>query len=160
MNTFNLDNSIKVIVIPKTDTNISCVSVFVGVGSINETENIRGASHFLEHMLFKGTNKRPKSDDISKELDSVGAYFNAYTDKDLTSYIVKLNSDYLEKADILSDMLLNPIFEEKNFEIEKKLVVEELDKTKIIRYSKQKNYMKLFFKEIQRLFCDLMNNTY
>jgi predicted Zn-dependent peptidase len=127
--TFSLKNGMKIIYLPKTDSNISCLSTFIKVGSVNETGNLRGASHFLEHILFKGTKLRPESSQISKELDSVGAYFNAYTDKDLTSFIVKLNSDYLEKGiTIVSDMLLNSIFEEKNFELEKRVVVEEINK--------------------------------
>ena len=128
---FNLKNGIKVIYLPKNDNNISCISVFVGVGSINEPEHLKGASHFLEHILFKGTVERPNPTQISKELDSIGAYFNAYTDKDLTSFIIKLDSKFLEKGlSILSDMLLNSIFDETNFELEKRVVVEEINKSK------------------------------
>ena len=128
---FNLKNGIKVIYLPKNDNNISCISVFVGVGSINEPEHLKGASHFLEHILFKGTVERPNPTQISKELDSIGAYFNAYTDKDLTSFIIKLDSKYLEKGlSILGDMLLNSIFDNANFELEKRVVVEEINKSK------------------------------
>ena len=130
MEKFNLEkNDIPIIFIPRKDNNVSCISVFIKVGSVNENESLYGASHFLEHILFKGTKNRPKSIDISKELDSVGAYFNAYTDKDITSFVIKLDSDYLEKAvDIVSDMLLNSLFESKNFELEKRVVVEEINK--------------------------------
>jgi len=129
MKIINLKNNIPVIYLPRKENNVSCISVFIKVGSVNETDSLYGASHFLEHILFKGTKSRPNSVDISKELDSVGAYFNAYTDKDITSFVIKLHSDYLNKAiDILSDMLLNSVFEPNNFELEKRVVLEEINK--------------------------------
>jgi len=130
-NQFHLDNQIRVIHIPRNDNNITSISVFCNVGSINESGETEGMSHFLEHMLFKGTPKRPGPTYISKELDSVGAYFNAYTDKDLTCYIVKINSDFFDKGiDILSDMLKNSHFKQGEFDMEKNVVVEEVNRGK------------------------------
>jgi len=128
---FKLENNIDVNYYQKLDNNITSISIFFNVGSINEDENEKGMSHFLEHILFKGTKKRKDPKSISKELDAVGAYFNAYTDKDCTCYIVKLNTDHIELAlDILSDMLNNSIFEQNNFDQEKNVVVEEITRDK------------------------------
>ena len=130
-NIFNLNNGIKVIYIPRNDNNISSISVFCKVGQRNEPDDLTGASHFLEHMLFKGTKLRPKSKNISGELDSIGAYFNAYTDKNLTSYIVKLDSKYFKKGiDILSDMLLNSKIDDDDVKIEKQVVIEEISRAR------------------------------
>jgi predicted Zn-dependent peptidase len=126
-----LSNGIKLIYIPRKDNNISNISVFCKVGSIDENEITYGMSHYLEHMLFKGTNKRPTSKNISSELDQVGAYFNAYTDKELTCYIVKVNSDFIENSiDILGDILLNSKIDEKEINMEKEVVIEEINKGK------------------------------
>ena len=125
-----LKNNIKIIYNSNTH-NITTLSVFVKVGSKDETANDKGLSHFLEHMLFKGTIKRSNTKIISSELDEVGAYFNAYTDKNLTCFIIKLNSDYVNKAiNILSDILLNSTFLSKNVEKEINVVIEELNKDK------------------------------
>ena len=126
---FNLSNDIRVIYLPKKDNNISAISVFCNVGSINENKEQEGMSHFLEHILFKGTKERPNPKFIANELDSVGAYFNAYTDKNVTSYIVKVSSDNLEKGiNIISDMLLNSTLLEKDIMKEINVVIEEVNK--------------------------------
>ena len=125
-NEFKLDNNIDVIHIPNNN-NITAIQIFIKVGSINENMDEKGMSHFLEHILFKGTEKRNNPKAIAKELDSVGGYFNAYTDKDVTCYIVKINSDHIKIAlDILSDMLFNSIFNNDEFEMERNVVVEEI----------------------------------
>lgn len=106
---------------------ITGVSMMVKVGSINEPRHLYGASHFLEHMLFKGTTKRPTTLIISKELDVIGADYNAYTDKDLTCYICKAESKYVETMiDILSDMLCDSIVRENEMATEKDVVIEEI----------------------------------
>lgn len=105
---------------------ISSIQGFVKVGSIYETDNTRGISHFIEHMCFKGTQKIPKSKDIFIKYDEVGAYFNAYTEKDHTCYSVKCHDDFLEHClEILSDLMLNSTFAKKEYVLEKKIVVEE-----------------------------------
>lgn len=106
---------------------ITGVSMMVKVGSINEPRHLYGVSHFLEHMLFKGTTKRPTTMIISKELDIIGADYNAYTDKDLTCYICKAESKYIETmVEILSDMLCNSLVRESEMETEKDVVIEEI----------------------------------
>ena len=108
--------------------NLSFVSIFCRVGSNYEPEGLYGASHFIEHMLFKGTTNIPNAKDIAKIFDSIGAYFNAYTDKNKTCYVVKGSSDYLEKIiTTLSDMLTNSLFSE---EFERKSSCEEINRAK------------------------------
>jgi len=127
---FKLENNIDVIYIPNK-TNISAIQIFVKVGSVDENSAEKGISHFLEHILFKGTKKRKIAKAIAIELDSLGAYFNAYTDKDVTCFIVKVKTDYIKVAlDILSDMIFNSLFNEKAVEMERNVVIEELNKYK------------------------------
>ena len=105
------------------------INIFVKVGSINEPSHLRGFSHFLEHMVFKGNDKYKTHNEISEHFDSIGAYFNAYTTYDHTCYIVKSNSDYFEKnIDILSHMLLKSIFKKDEFHREKTVVVDEINR--------------------------------
>ena len=125
------DNGLRLVYQERKETDISSISIFVNVGSVYETNELNGVSHFIEHMMFKGTPKLKSSKEISKIFDSIGAYFNAYTDKNVTCYIVKTSSDYLEKSlNTLSDMLLNSIMDKIEFEKEKKVVVEEINKAK------------------------------
>jgi predicted Zn-dependent peptidase len=91
-----------------------------------ETDDIRGVSHFTEHMVFKGTKKMPLAKDISKTYDEIGAYFNATTNKSYTNYIVKCEDEYVKNCIlVLGDMLLNSLFDKDELEKEKKVVVEE-----------------------------------
>lgn len=104
-------------------TSIQC---FVRLGSINETNDIRGISHMIEHMMFKGTRNLPTSTDVSNYYDENGAYINAYTDKQLTCYVIKCQNDYFQIClQILADMLFNSKIEHKNFNTEYQVVVEE-----------------------------------
>lgn len=96
------------------------------VGSRYEKDNIAGASHFVEHMLFKGTNKRPTHMEISRELDANGAEFNAFTGKDSTAYYVKIDGNKINLAlDLLSDMVFNSKLEEAEVKKEKGVIIEE-----------------------------------
>lgn len=104
------------------------VLVTVETGSKNESEKNRGISHFLEHMFFKGTQKRPTTLDISKELDGVGGFYNAFTGKEQTGFYAKVDNKHCDLAlDIISDMLLNSKFDAKNIESERGTVIEELN---------------------------------
>ena len=89
---------------------ICAIQVFCDVGSAYESENIRGVSHFIEHMCFKGTKQMPKTKDILIHYDKIGADFNAYTEKRYTCYTLKCHNDNIKNSIvILSDMLLNSI---------------------------------------------------
>lgn len=123
-----LPNGLRVITVPMES--VKSVSVLVGVatGSRYETKNINGISHFLEHLVFKGTKKRPTSKEIFALLDSVGAAHNAFTGKDNTGFYVKAPADNLELAlDILSDVILNPIFAPLEIDKERGVIIEEIN---------------------------------
>jgi len=103
------------------------VLVMVETGSKYETKETNGLSHFLEHMVFKGTTKRPKASDISRELDSIGAHYNAFTGQEYTGYYAKADKRHLTKiVDVVTDMYLNPIFDAAEIEKEKGVIIEEL----------------------------------
>ncbi len=123
-----LANGLTLITAPLSGTAAVTVLVLVPVGSRFETKNINGVSHFVEHLLFKGTIKRPTSMDITKELDAVGAEFNAFTSKDFTGYYIKAAAKNIELAfDILSDMLMNSVFDPKEVNKERGVIVEEIN---------------------------------
>jgi predicted Zn-dependent peptidase len=124
--TFN--NKVRLITVPSKDTKAVTVLFLFGVGSRYESKNVNGVSHFIEHLMFKGTKKRPTTLDISKELDSVGAEFNAMTSKDYTGYYIRIDNKKAELAvDILSDMLLNSKFENTEINRERGVIVEEIN---------------------------------
>lgn len=120
-------NGLRLITAPLFETGAVTVLVLIRVGSRYEKQNINGVSHFIEHMMFKGTKKRPSTLAISKDLDSVGAEYNAFTSKDHTGYYIKINQEEIELAlDILSDMLFHSKFEEEEIEREKGVICEEI----------------------------------
>lgn len=102
------------------------LGVFVDVGSVRESNENNGYSHFIEHLLFKGTQKRTCLQ-ISEEIDDIGANINAYTSKDSTCFYTKSSSDDLEKCmDVLSDMYFNASVPQEELEREKGVVIEEI----------------------------------
>jgi predicted Zn-dependent peptidase len=121
-------SGLRLITVPIQGTESSTIFFFFEVGSRYESDNLTGAAHFIEHMMFKGTKKRLTTLSISKELDRVGAEFNAMTSKDFTGYYVKINHEKLEiGVDVLSDMLLNSVFNEKELQREKGVIIEEIN---------------------------------
>jgi predicted Zn-dependent peptidase len=128
MKKYKLKNKLQVILTPQKETKAVTVLVLVGAGSRHESKNIAGISHFLEHMMFKGTERRPTTLSLSRELDSVGADFNAYTAKDHTGYWIKINNEHVDLAlDMLSDMVFNSKLEEKELNREKGTIIEEIN---------------------------------
>ena len=112
---------------PYIGTEAVTVLVLFKVGSRYESKNINGVSHFIEHMMFKGTGKRPNTQLITRELDGLGAEYNAFTAKDHTGYYIKINSEHKEVAlDMLFDMLFNSKFDEKELNRERKVILEEI----------------------------------
>lgn len=110
------------------DLKSATVLVLVGTGSRYENEKNNGIAHFLEHMFFKGTQKRPSTTDISGEIDSLGADYNAFTGKEYTGYYIKSASTHLKTSiDILSDMLTNSKFDTEEIEREKGVICEEIN---------------------------------
>lgn len=113
--------------IPMPGLESATVTVWVKTGSRNEEEKVGGISHFLEHMVFKGSSKRPTARDISEAVDAMGGEFNAATSKDWTNFYIKAGSENLEKAvDILSDMVLNPLLKDDEIEREKGTIIQEI----------------------------------
>lgn len=105
---------------------LSTLFLFCNIGSIHEKENLRGAAHFIEHMCFKGTKKILHSNDIFFEYSKNGAYLNAFTNKRYTCYTIKCQDEHIKHSlEVLSDMLLNSIFNEKEFKKEEKVIIEE-----------------------------------
>lgn len=124
----NFPNKAKLIMVPSKDTKAITILFLFGVGSRYEAKEANGISHFIEHLMFKGTARRPTSLHISKELDRVGAEFNAMTSKDYTGYYIKISQKNAALAiDILSDMLLNSKFELAEINRERGVIVEEIN---------------------------------
>lgn len=123
-----LKNGLRIITAPKHDTNAVAVLILVKVGSRYETEVQAGLSHFLEHMFFKGTKKRPSYLHVSKELDGLGANFNAFTSEEYTGFYVQTSGDHFDQAlDVLADMLLNGTLPEAEVIKERGVITEELN---------------------------------
>lgn len=123
-----LQNGARVIFVPQKETKAVTALVLFGVGSRYESKKLNGVSHFIEHMMFKGTKKRPDTLTISRDLDAVGADYNAFTSKDHTGYYIKVNQEKLELAlDILSDILFYSKFDENDLERERGVIVEEIN---------------------------------
>ena len=123
-----LSNGLRVITVPMKDNPTVTVLVLVSVGSKYEEKRINGISHFLEHMCFKGTTKRPRSIDISKELDSIGSSYNAFTSYEYTGYYAKSTEKHFSKIfEIISDIYLNSTLPEKEIQKEKGVILEEIN---------------------------------
>ena len=123
-----LKNGLRVVTIPMKDNPTATVLVLVEAGSKYETKNVNGISHFLEHMCFKGTIKRPKGIDISKELDALGSQYNAFTAQEYTGYYAKSDAKHFKKIfDVVSDIYLNSTFPEAEMQKEKGVIVEEIN---------------------------------
>lgn len=122
-----LKNGLRVITVPVKESPTATVFVMVSAGAKYETMETNGISHFLEHMVFKGTPRRPKASDIARELDSLGADYNAFTGDEYTGYYAKVDKKHLDTAlDIISDMYLNPLFPDEEIKKEKGVIIEEI----------------------------------
>ncbi len=123
-----LPNGLRLITIPMPSFESATVLVMAGAGSRYETKKNNGISHFLEHMAFKGTQKRPSAMHIASSIDGIGGEFNAFTGKETTGYYIKAQNSHLELClDILSDMLQNMLLDEKEIEKEKGVIIEEIN---------------------------------
>ncbi|KKT19085.1 MAG: Peptidase M16 domain protein [Parcubacteria group bacterium GW2011_GWB1_43_8] len=123
-----LDNGLRVVLAPMNNTEAVTLLVLVGVGSRYETKKNNGVSHFLEHMFFKGTKSRPEPGQVHKELDKIGADHNAFTTKEATGFWVKTSAkDFDVALDVVSDILLEPLFKEEEVEKERNVIFQEID---------------------------------
>src|SRR5574343_1417263 len=117
-------SGLEALLVPLKETRTVTVLILVRAGSEYEKKEINGISHFLEHMCFKGTIKRPSFKEISSLMDSLGANFNAFTSQEHTGYYVKVDSRHLDVAlDLISDIYQNSLFKEEEIERDRKSVV-------------------------------------
>ena len=117
----------------KKDTSVPIVSVYiwVKVGSINEKPEQAGLSHFIEHLVFKGPKKYPGNTEIMENIENMGGYVNAATSKEYTCFYIDIQKDgYIQAIKMLSDMVTNPLFPEKEILPERKVVIEEIQRHK------------------------------
>ena len=123
-----LPGGLRVLAVPMKNAKSVTVLILVGTGSKYETKDINGMSHFLEHMFFKGTKKRPNTLKISETLDMIGGAYNAFTSKEVTGFWAKVDKKHTDTAlDWISDMFLHSKFEAAEIEKEKGVVIEELN---------------------------------
>jgi predicted Zn-dependent peptidase len=122
-----LDNGLRVLTAPMPHLRSVAISFFIGTGSRYETDPQAGISHFIEHLVFRGTKKRPTSHDISVAIEGVGGILNGGTDKELTLYWCKVARPHFAMAfDVLTDMLLNAKFDPADIDKERGVVIEEI----------------------------------
>lgn len=121
-----LDNGLRIIVKPNKHVRSVSLGVWIRVGSIDETIENNGISHFIEHMLFKGTKERTAKD-IAFEIDRIGGELNAFTSRECTSIYTEVLDDYVDEAlAIMADMLQNSTFDESEIQKEKTVIIDEI----------------------------------
>ncbi len=121
-----LPNGIRLLTIPMPHLDSVAAMIGVGAGSRYEDKSVQGVAHFTEHMVFKGTKRRPTPLALSSELDSLGAVFNAFTSQEITGYFVKTAAENLTPAlDILADVVFNPLLKKDEIEKERNVILEE-----------------------------------
>ncbi|MFC2011445.1 M16 family metallopeptidase [Chloroflexota bacterium] len=126
-----LNNGLRLITTTMPHTHSVSISFFMGVGSRYETEAQAGISHFIEHLCFKGTQKRATAKEISTAIEGVGGMINAGTDRELTVYWAKVAQPHFALAlDVLVDMLLHSKFDSIDIERERQVIIEEIHMTK------------------------------
>ena len=122
-----LANGLRILTSSMPHTHSVCIAIFVGVGSRYESDQEAGTSHFIEHLLFRGTQKHPIARDISEAIEGVGGILNGATDKELTFYWCKVTRQHFaDAAGVLVDMLLNSVFRPEDIEKERQVIIEEI----------------------------------
>jgi predicted Zn-dependent peptidase len=125
---YTLPDGLRIILAPMEGIKSLTVLVLVATGSKYETKEINGISHFLEHMFFKGTKKRPTTMEIASDLDAVGGAYNAFTGHEYTGYWAKVDARHFDLAlDWVSDIFLNSKLEAEEIEREKGVILEEIN---------------------------------
>lgn len=122
-----LKNGTRVHLVPMEGTQAMTALVLYRVGSRNESLKVWGGSHFIEHLMFKGTKRRPSSRELTQLIDRYGAEYNAYTGKDKTGYYIKIDGSKADVAiDVLGDMLNGSLFDAKEMKKERQVIIEEI----------------------------------
>lgn len=125
--TIKLENGVSIVMEQISSVRSVALGIFIRNGSINETSKSNGISHFIEHMLFKGTNKRT-SKDIAEEMDNIGGQLNAFTAKEYTCYYARVLDTHIDTTiDVLTDMIFNSKFDSIDIEKESKVILEEIN---------------------------------
>lgn len=125
-----LENGLRVVTTPVPGSQSVSVNLFVGAGSRGENERTKGVAHFLEHMVFKGTPRRPNAILVAEAIEGAGGVLNAYTSKEMTCYWNHVPFDELETAmDVLADMLTNSILDPDEIDRERTVVQQEIRRT-------------------------------
>ena len=125
-----LNNGLSVLTTSMPGTSSVSVGFFIGAGSRYESDQIAGVSHFLEHLLFKGTKNWPTAKELSEAIEGVGGIMNASTDREMTVYWCKVAKPHFQRAfSVLADMMLTPLIEPVELEKEREVVIEELRMT-------------------------------
>ncbi|MFC1870916.1 M16 family metallopeptidase [Chloroflexota bacterium] len=126
-----LNNGLRIITAAMPHTRSVSIGVFIGVGSRYESEPQAGISHFIEHLLFKGTDRHPTSREISEAIEGVGGFLNGGTDRELTVYWCKVAKPHFRRAfDLLVDMVLHSRFNPEDIERERQVIIEEIHMSK------------------------------
>lgn len=126
-----LDNGLRLVTSTMPHTRSVCISLFVGTGSRYESDTEAGTSHFIEHILFKGSAKYPSPGEISAAIEGIGGILNGGTDKELTVYWCKVAQQHFPLAlDVLTDMLLHPRFDPEEITKERQVIIEEINMCK------------------------------
>src|SRR5215471_20209990 len=121
-----LFNGLTVVTDPMPQLESAAIGVWVNTGTRNETKRVMGVSHMLEHMAFKGTERR-SARDIAEEIEAVGGYLNAYTSRESTAYYAKvLKEDMPLALDILADILQHSTFDAEELERERTVILQEI----------------------------------
>jgi len=124
---YKLANGVRVILVPDDKAVSTIAQVLVETGSKYETKKLNGISHFVEHMVFKGTKKRPSTKIIAEEIDAVGGQMNAFTGQEETGYWIKVPSKHSKLAlEVVADIYLNPLLDEKEVEKERGVILQEM----------------------------------
>lgn len=128
INKWTLPSGLRLMVLPMKGTATVTLMILVGTGSRNESQKQMGISHFLEHLFFKGSKKRPNTRMISEAIDEIGGEFNAFTSKEITGFYAKASSEHVDiLLDVLGDMLLHPLFDPKEIDRERGVIIEEMN---------------------------------
>lgn len=120
-----LANGLEIVAERDTEAHSMALGYFVRTGSRDETDELAGVSHFLEHMMFKGTPSRT-ADDVNREFDEMGAHYNAFTSEENTVYYAAVLPEYQESAVALLSDILRPSLREEDFDTEKQVILEEI----------------------------------
>ena len=122
----SLPNGLRVVTRDMPGLHSAAIGIWVNAGGRDERADQNGIAHFLEHMAFKGTPTRSALQ-IAEAIENVGGYINAYTSRDVTSYYVRvLAGDVAMALDVISDIVLNPVFDQREIEVERGVILQEI----------------------------------